>query len=139
MKIAFTGTTRGMTGWQMQRLHEALCERAKGHWQFHHGGAPGADRQAHYLARELGCEDLHVWLPVGKTWAEEAGTTVHHTRLLPLRRNHLVIGGADVVIAAPYQRDEIRRSGTWATVRYARKANITVVLLAPWPDTEEVP
>jgi hypothetical protein len=39
-----------------------------------------------------------------------------------LDRNHDIVDeGSGLLIAAPFQEEEILRSGTWATVRYAWK------------------
>jgi predicted Rossmann fold nucleotide-binding protein DprA/Smf involved in DNA uptake len=46
-----------------------------------------------------------------------------------LERNHLIVAACDVLNAAPLQDEEILRSGTWATIRYARKAGKTVIQL----------
>jgi hypothetical protein len=121
VKVAFTGTRQGMTQYQRDELWRVLFPIIEP-IQFHHGGAIGADTQAHYMAREIGVREFHVWLPARKEWTDEKLTTVHHTRMPPLARNHLIIGHADLVIACPHQAHEIRRSGTWATIRYTRKA-----------------
>jgi hypothetical protein len=135
LKVAFTGTQFGMTLYQRSILGPVLLGLEK--FQFHHGGAAGADTEAHGIAYDAGCRDLHVWLPIGKTWAPMPFTTIHHTGLGALRRNHFTIYGADLLIATPRQAREIRRSGTWATVRAARKAGIETKVLVPQPADEE--
>jgi predicted Rossmann fold nucleotide-binding protein DprA/Smf involved in DNA uptake len=57
----------------------------------------------------------------------------------PLVRNRIIVDGCDVLLAAPSgaERDN-PRSGTWMTVRYARKRRKRIVIV--WPDgttTEE--
>lgn len=136
MKVAFTGTQVGMTLYQRSKLAQLLLGLERP-FQFHHGGARGADTQAHEVAYEAGCRDLHVWLPVAATWPPMPHTTIHHTGKGTLRRNHFTIYGADLLIATPRQAREIRRSGTWATVRAARKAEIITTVLVPQPADEE--
>lgn len=51
----------------------------------------------------------------------------------PLVRNHTMVDLASVVIAAPSSLEEQQRSGTWATIRYARKQKKEVILLNPEP------
>ncbi|KKM09958.1 hypothetical protein LCGC14_1722330, partial [marine sediment metagenome] len=48
----------------------------------------------------------------------------------PLARNKLMVARADFLIATPKTMKEVMRgSGTWATIRYARKADIPILLL----------
>jgi len=136
VRVAFTGTQFGMTLYQQLSLAQ-LMRSLERPWQCNHGGAAGADTEAHEIAYNAGCRDLHVWLPLGKTWPPMPSTTIHHTGLSALGRNHLTIYGADLLIATPRQAREIRRSGTWATVRYARKAGIETRVLVPQPADEE--
>jgi len=114
MKIAFTGTRRGMTNSQISQLKEIFSIlREAGSVEFHHGAAVGADSEAATLAADFGFNiEEH---PAGKN---------------PLDRNHDIIRYATLLIAAPAQNQEILRSGTWATIRYARTAHIPVCMLS---------
>lgn len=61
-------------------------------------------------------------------WATEKGITVVRmpgVGSVPKayrERNEAMIDGADYLVAFPYSRDEVTRSGTWMTIRIARKA-----------------
>jgi predicted Rossmann fold nucleotide-binding protein DprA/Smf involved in DNA uptake len=57
---------------------------------------------------------------------------VVHTPKAPLDRNRDIVDAAAVLIAAPKEMTETLRSGTWATVRYARKQGKQVWIV--WPD-----
>jgi len=46
-----------------------------------------------------------------------------------LDRNQDIVDGADILIAAPNEDKEIVRSGTWSTVRYARKSKKKIILV----------
>ena len=47
-----------------------------------------------------------------------------------LKRNEDIVNKCDVLIACPIDKNkEILRSGTWATIRKARKLNKTIYLL----------
>lgn len=109
--IGFTGTRRGMTPSQKFHLTSLLkyASGALNYREFHHGAAIGADTEAETIARDLGYT-IHQY-PAGDD---------------PLQRNHVIVAHADVMIAAPAQDAEIRRSGT---VRYARKAGKPVIVL----------
>jgi hypothetical protein len=47
-----------------------------------------------------------------------------------LTRNRDIVDTASMLIAAPEGNAERLRSGTWATVRYARKAKKKVIILS---------
>jgi hypothetical protein len=114
--IGFTGTRRGMTTRQVETLTKLL---RGGIATLHHGGALGADREAVGIAERLGIAC------VGHVPAE------HNPKAL-LARNHDIVAAVDGLIAAPHGIEEQARSGTWATVRYARAARKPVVII--WPD-----
>jgi predicted Rossmann fold nucleotide-binding protein DprA/Smf involved in DNA uptake len=93
--------------------------RCGGAKTFHHGDAEGADRQAAKLARQVG-------LRVVKHPPKPPGTAKEL-----LARNRDIVAAVDVLLATPRTAKEVLRSGTWATIRYARKAHVRVLLLEP--------
>ncbi len=50
----------------------------------------------------------------------------------PLKRNRKIVQNSDILMAAPKGYDEEQRSGTWATIRYARRSGVPVLII--WPD-----
>jgi len=116
MVIGFTGTRHGMTKPQRATLAGLLRSRSG---EFHHGDAIGADREAARLAFYYGCK-LVPHRPTG------------HRSEDYLARNREIVDAADELLAAPYGMEEEQRSGTWATVRYARRAWKPVTIV--WPD-----
>ena len=85
----------------------------------------GADQHA------KGCAVYTHPAPVGRNGR---GTYNRHEAewrevLPPLVRNARIVQAADLLIAAPEQDIEQLRSGTWATVRAARKKGIPVIML----------
>lgn len=129
--IGFTGTRGGMSKGQKATLLMILKGAAYGHERdavLHHGDCVGADAEAHEVAQSLGlamvihpptnpqarafCQDAEAWMP-------EAAYLI---------RNHDIVKASTLLIAAPGCA-EVVRSGTWATVRYARKTGGQVVIL----------
>ena len=120
MVIGFTGTRKGMS--EAQRLQfgdvmawliracEARCEPVS----FHHGAAAGADTEA---AEIIGASPDVMVVP-------------HPAGRDPLERNRDIARLCSILIAAPDRDQEQQRSGTWATVRYARAEGRPVVLLS---------
>jgi len=50
----------------------------------------------------------------------------------PLERNSDIVADSDLLLATPRFYEEELRSGTWATVRRARKANKPLIIV--WPN-----
>lgn len=55
-----------------------------------------------------------------------------HGPMAPLLRNQLMVDLADSLLAMPAGMEEELRSGTWATIRHARKRRKPIVFF--WPD-----
>lgn len=131
MVVGFTGTRQGMTAVQTIQLRgflEVLWDARRPN-EFHHGGAAGADASAWRFAVLRGYE-IH-WHPCpGVSATDETSCHCWHEVLAPLVRNRLIVEVCDVLIAAPFTGIEQLRSGTWATVRHARKASKPVVMLS---------
>lgn len=129
MIVGFTGTRRGMTDRQKAQLREELIKRRTGWIEFHHGDCLGADAEAHDIAHELGyCIYIHP-PENNKARAYKGGHVLKP--LAYLERNRDIAFGCHVLIAAPKTLNEELRSGTWATIRYAREMGREVVILEP--------
>lgn len=133
--LSFTGTWRGMTASQQELLRELLLELRP--TLFVHGACIGADDEADRIAVSLGIprevypsdrEDKRV--PDAVLLARSPALTLH-AAVPPLARNPFIVRRGDTLAAAPRQPREITRSGTWTTVRLARKAGRPVYLLLP--------
>lgn len=127
-KIGFTGTQRGMTRRQVVALRQLMT----GATELHHGDCIGADAQADAIARIFGVPVvIHPpENPSKRAFTAQGGDTVWQP--LPyLERNHDIVDECDVLIAAPKTPNEELRSGTWATVRYARRIGRPVNILTP--------
>jgi len=131
--LGFTGTRRGMTAAQRATLADCvsvLPARAV------HGGAVGADEEfdAFLVRAGMVAQDVDVYPASVDRWVKwvDAGRTVYAVRP-PLARNRFIVRDCDYLIAAPATAEEVRRSGTWATIRYARRpiARRPIVILLP--------
>ena len=135
MKIGFTGTRQGMTDAQsnafeelfVKLFHQDLSVR-----EFHHGDCIGSDEEADALVRVEPGVFLHVH-PCN-LFRQRAYTTgdFEYTEMPPLKRNREIVDATEVLIATPSDTKEIfRGSGTWATVRYARKQGRKIHIIFP--------
>jgi hypothetical protein len=48
-----------------------------------------------------------------------------------MERNRKIVDVVEVLLAVPFEDAEVLRSGTWATVRYARRVRRTTVIIRP--------
>lgn len=140
LKIGFTGTQKGMTFDQKNNFLVTLKELNEEYHleEFHHGDCIGADKDAHMLVETCFPHvTIHIHPPEnGYKRAFCKGGFVHQE--LPfLVRNHKIVDLTDVLIATPDGDAEQRRSGTWATVRYAKKINKGVTIIVPDGNTIE--
>jgi hypothetical protein len=129
--MGFTGTQVGMTAGQKEELQHVLMDGVEiGFTHFHHGDCVGADEQAHDCAKALGYL-IVIHPPLNPS--KRAYCVGYETREPKdyLDRNHDIVEETAVLIAAPKQRFEVQRSGTWATVRYAWQASKRVALVMP--------
>lgn len=130
MTLGFTGTSKGMT--QRQRDTVLYLFRELQLTELHHGGERHADAEAHRLALALGaCVHVHPG-PAFKLSHDCLGADVVHAIKPNLTRNKdIVTMSVDGLVAAPSGATEVLRSGTWTTVRYARKAERRRWIVSP--------
>lgn len=136
--VGFTGTRTGCTPAQLESLARVLAEwLTEPDAAFHHGCCVGADAQAVKLVRRLANMTRVVGHP--GDWPafqdrDAIASSNDMRRCLPnLERNRNIVDACDPLIACPAGPEEVR-SGTWSTVRYARKRGKRVIIV--WPDGE---
>lgn len=137
MIIAFTGTRKGMTLLQKQKFrHLILTARMTA---FLNGCAIGADQDA--LASISLYPKIRLELYPGdqnqfkraEIWVEEYRwpNYIIHTVQPYLKRNKAMAEACEHLIATPAENVEVRRSGTWATIRYAGAAGKMRTIIFP--------
>ena len=131
MKIGFTGTQIGMTAVQSKAVKNTLV-LMKGK-EFHHGDCVGADAEAHVIAVDMGIE-VTVHPPENSSRRAWCRGSIMHDPAPYIARNHAIVDSVETLIAAPDGEVERMRSGTWATIRYARKMKIPVTIIGPRGD-----
>ncbi len=103
-------------------------------WQpgavLHHGDCIEGDEQAHSIALLIGYEvEIHPPInPKARAWCK--GARIVHPAKPYIERNHDIVDASSQMFAAPFGEEASEpRSGTWATVRYARRTNKPVHLI----------
>ena len=137
ISIGFTGTQKGMTTGQ-EAGFRTLVRRALEKFaaiDFHHGDCVGADAQAHDLmlaeAGDRAFIHAHPCTITSKRAWRVAPQQIIYAPLPPLHRNKIIVNEASVLIATPGEREEQLRSGTWSTIRYARKCSVPQKIIYP--------
>lgn len=94
--------------------------------ELHHGDCTGWDEQAFYVAYILGIPTI-AHPPASPEFRAYTKSDVIMPERQYLDRNKDIVGAIDFLIAAP-DGPEKQRSGTWSTVRYAKKINVRGVV-----------
>jgi hypothetical protein len=102
----------------------------KGFVYFAHGDCIGADAEASKIAKKLGYKIiLHPPINSNKrAWSDydEARPVKEY-----LVRNHDIVDETQFLIATPKSEIEEVRSGTWATIRYAKDRYRNIIIIYP--------
>lgn len=127
MIFGFTGTQRGMAPRQLKTVRKLLWNADT----LHLGDCVGADAEAHAEAVALGVSTVgHPPL----RWPKRAWCAYTEEREPKdyIARNHCIVNeGVHGLIAAPSGWVEEVRSGTWATIRFARKLGRRIWIVLP--------
>lgn len=134
MKIGFTGTREGCTRQQLESLRmyfEAMGAKFP-NLELHHGDCLGADTDAHKLFRELFPNNTIIIYPPKSDYMRgfNQGTRMRVQKDY-LERDRDIVDNTDVLVACPKSDQEERRSGTWYTIRYARKLQRGISYIFP--------
>lgn len=121
-------------------------------WVFHHGDCVGGDATFDALAEAVEVGAIHIHPGVdsngmspnraycgdyGNNAYRDDPDTVWYPAKPYLERNDDIAEASDVLIACPKAKEEQLRSGTWSTVRRARKRGKLVILIYPDGTVEE--
>ena len=130
--IGFTGTQAGLTPKAVEILTSNLRSYREDHHfiNFRHGDCVGADAQAHDIAMALGFTVIIHPPLINSMRAHKKGHQWHPARPY-LERNKNIVRGCHLLVACPKDSmNEELRSGTWSTVRFARKAQKSILLIS---------
>lgn len=131
--LGITGTRNGLRQIQVDRLETILrLYRAKGFDYLHHGDCVGVDNEAYDIWKVLLGGLTHCHPP--DDWTYRARTP--HNDIVSeekpfLERNRDIVNSSSVLVACPKEMQEITRSGTWATIRYASASGTECVIIFP--------
>ena len=141
-KVGFTGTQKGMTDSQKLMFDAIIIELDSiGFAEFHHGDCVGADKDAHdsvlALSKHLTSPPRTIiHPPKKKTKRAFCSSDESRKPLSYLARNKEIVNSVDIIVATPAEEKEVLRSGTWSTIRRARKQDKPVLIINPNGVTE---
>ncbi len=127
----FTGTRTGLNKNQIKSIKELLNKNISDGYNIcvHHGDCIGADKEFHDLVRDISKEIKIIIHPPNNNILRAYCKSEFIEKTKPyLERNKNIVIVADTLIACPYSNEEQIRSGTWSTIRYAKKVNKNILL-----------
>lgn len=126
--IGFTGTRNGMTAKQKKVVAEII--KMKSPIFVVHGDCEGADTDFHNICLPLFPIRIRPCNHKSRAWNDGASDIMNVKS--PLERNKDIVRDSNLLVATPPTSEEIKRSGTWHTIRHARKMNVPRIIV--WPD-----
>lgn len=132
--IGFTGTREGMSEFQKERFRNIIRVAVSlGGVVFHHGDCVGADAEAHEIAQSENVTAIIIHPPTIDSHRAFCGMGESNVTWFPpfpyLKRDKMIVDNTKILIAAPKSDIEELRSGTWATIRHARKTNVNHIVM----------
>lgn len=138
MKIGFTGSREGGTPALLSVLNELVVDQFVLATEFHHGCCVGWDELACLLVGYcVRCNPTFVRIAHPGDWPSLTSklAKTNSEVVLPskknLVRNRDIVNACEWLIACPRTQEEELRSGTWATIRYARKMGRRITIINP--------
>lgn len=131
--IGFTGSQTEPTPKQCQTLLELLETLfTSGYTRMNNGDCIGSDAKAFELFRSFPGSYIVGHIP-SKSEKRAFCQFDEENKPLPyLARNRTIIRDSDILVACPAQKNEkMRGSGTWHTIREARKKGIPIFMVFP--------
>lgn len=125
--VGVTGSRVGMTDAQRQQAEKLLVDLDP--VRLHHGDCVGVDHQMHQLARQhlLSITVHPPDNPEYRAWCEGD----QNEEPLPyLTRDRVIVRRSRILLGFPSGPERLR-SGTWATIRFAVKDKVPVIITYP--------
>lgn len=132
ISIGFTGSRDGMTDKQKSTVSD-LIRIISNINEIHHGDCIGCDEDFFEIVTNLHDDiETHSHPCTIDSMRAHTKSDIEYEPGHPLDRNKNIVDLSDYIIGCPGTEEEVVRSGTWATIRYAKKENKSVIVI--WPN-----
>ena len=136
LTVGFTGTKEGMTDEQFATCLSLILSLRP--TLAIHGDCIGSDTDFHKLAETTNVR-TDIYPPkIKKQRAFNVPTGKLHPTADYLERDKKIASECNCLLATPKNFVEELRSGTWATIRYAKKQNKTIYIIYPDGNYERI-
>lgn len=134
MKLGMTGNRSGLSN-EIKKMAKDFLEKNSVS-EVHHGDCLGSDTDFHNL-----CESINIKIIIHPPINKKMRAFCKSDFILPekdyIKRNHDIVDDTEMLIAFPSTNKEILRSGTWSTIRYAKKKKRKILIIYPNCEIEE--
>ena len=128
MKLGMTGNRYGMNTTSKKKLIEFIKNNKID--EVHHGDCVGADKEFHDI-----CVSNNIKIIIHPPTDDKLRAFCQSDNILPqkeyIQRNKDIVDSTDMLIGFPNGKKETLHSGTWSTIRYARKKQKQIYLIFP--------
>ena len=139
VKIGMSGTRKGMDDESKKELVNFLTKKDHPLFELpenannisieaHHGDCTGADKDFHNICESLDIK-IVIWPPLNSTLRAYCKSDDIRPPMEYLERDKKIVDETDFLIAFPETKKESVRSGTWTTIRYARKQKKPMLII----------
>lgn len=126
VSLGMSGSRDGMSDEAKRTLKKLLKEYEVK--EAHHGDCVGADTRFHAIMKKKGIRVV-VHPPKNSKMRSFCEGDEVRKPLDYIERNHQIVDESDILVSFPSTKHEVLRSGTWATIRYARKRGKKVIII----------
>lgn len=128
MNLGMTGSRDGITNYALNSFLDYIKTIQIN--EAHHGDCIGADALFHNIMLSLNIPII-VHPPNINTLRAYCNGNIILKEKPYLMRNQDIVNSTDLLIAFPSTKQEVLKSGTWSTIRYAQKINKPVIIFYP--------
>ena len=135
IKIGMSGTRNGISKEALTELRKFLSTNEIS--EAHHGDCIGADHDFHNEAKLYEIQIIIHPHNIDYMRSFCKGGTVRPAKPY-LTRNRNIVDETDILLAFPPTKQEIIRSGTWSTIRYAKRKNKKIFIIFPDGEVKKI-
>lgn len=131
VKLGFTGSRDGMTNTTKEIFNKFINTIEVE--EFHHGDCIGADKDSHDIISTYNVA-TYIHPPTNssaRAFCSNGNIKTIFKEKDYIKRNHDIVDSCDILLACPNSKQEVLRSGTWSTIRYAKKLSKPIIIFYP--------